>query len=367
MAVRAVMLTDPLDQRRAALRAALEECSVRIEVRALRREAHSETRDPATPGRVPEALQDAAGLARLPLGSMLELAAHRPDLVISQDFGAPAMQAALYRSLARRSRLLLLATEPPQRFGLRERMILSRADGVLVDGDAVAQAVEQLRFPASRIFQLAMPYDVDAFLSCGRTRSGPDAHRLVYAGDLSPQSGAADLLISVAAWAEQHPDRPVEIWWIGEGDLAGVLGAQPLPPTVSQRFLGRLDALGTAAAFAQCGLLAVPSLADDRNAPVPEALAAGLPVVGSRRNRRVRQLVREDVNGWLFDPLQPTDMFGALSRALNSPAERLDAMRDQARAAVRPAVQRGFSERFRKAFAAVMPDIAPDLEPQLAP
>jgi glycosyltransferase involved in cell wall biosynthesis len=353
MAVRAAMLTTSADPHRGALqgalRGALAGCAAGVEIRTV-----------PWGGR--------AALSRLPFGAVLQLALYRPDLVVFEDFGAPALQAALYRLLSRRSRLLLCTAEPPRRFGLRERAILGQVDGVLADGEAVAQAVARLRFPAARVFQLSMPHDVEVFLACGaRHRAGAETHRLAYAGDLSPQSGAADLLIAVASWAEGHPGQPVEIWWIGEGDLAGVLSAQPLPATVSQRFLGRLDGVATATALAQCGLFVVPSLTDDRQVPVPEALAAGLPVLGSRRSRRVRQLVREEVNGWLFDPLQPADMARALGHALGRPAEDLDWMRDQARAVVPPAGGRSFAERFRGAVAAIMPDAVPAPEPQAAP
>lgn len=381
MAIRAMILTDSLDARRSVLWGALAQCSAAIEVRTLRL-GSSLGELPRADGACMTAGKDdeagvrsrsggrprsdaavAAVLAHLPFGPAMQLAAYRPDLVISEGFDTPALQAALYRSASRNSRFLLCATEPPQRFGLRERAILGMADGVLADGEAVAHAVEQLRFPASRIFPVSAPYDVEAFLGCRRTRSGPEAHRLVFAGELSPQSGAADLLIALAAWAEQHPGRPVEIWWVGEGDLSGVLEAQPLPDTMSQRFLGRLGAAETAGAFEQCGLLAVPSLADDRMSPIPEALAAGLPVLGSRRNRKVRQLVRDGVNGWLFDPLQPAEMLRALDLALGSPPETLDQMQERGRALLRPAASQGFADLIRKAVAAVLPEPQPHPAP----
>lgn len=350
MTLRVAMLTDPSDRRRAALFDALRGGAAKVELRAMR---------PAG-GR-------GASLARLPFGPVLDLAAYRPDLIVSEDFGASALQAAVYRSLSRRPRVLLCATEPPRRLGSRERLILRRADGVLAEGDGVAQAVARLGVPASRVFPLSAPYDgVGAFLACGRTRSGPKAHRLVYAGDLSPRSGAADLLISVAAWAERNPGRPVEIWWIGDGDLARVLGAQPLPDTVPQRFLGRLDPPGMAAAFAQCGLLVVPSPTDEAQAPVAEALAAGLLVLGSRRSRDVKRLVREGVNGWTFDPLRPESMARALDLALDSPAERLDRMRDAARALVCASAPPSVAGRLREVISALMPGVAFDPSPRPA-
>ena len=358
MAVRVAMLTDPLDVRRTALWGALEECSDVIELRVL---WPGSGRTPRASSRRGTTVPTRRGL---PFGSMSQLVAYRPDLIISEDFGTLAMHAALYRSVSRRSRLLLCATEPPRQLGLRERMILGRADGVLANDDAVAQAVAQLPFPVSRIFPLAMPYELDAFLQSGAVRSGTETHRVAYAGELSPQSGAADLLISVASWAEQHPDRTAEIWWIGEGDLAGVLGAQPLPDNVSQRFLGCLEPAGMAWAFGQCSVLIVPSLVDDRRAPVAEGLAAGLPVLGSRRNRRVRQLVRDDVNGWLFDPVQPGDMSQALGRALGTSAEQLDRMRDKARALIRPSASPNLAHRISRAIAAVLPELVLEPLPQ---
>lgn len=353
MTVRVALLADTHDKRHRALWGALEAGMSGMEIQVVRT-------GPGLAGRAPDqaTVLRRPALGRMPMRSLVRLAAFRPDLVISEDFGAAAVQAALYRAAVPRSRLLVCATEPPPRFGLRERLILRQADGVLADGEGTAQAMAQFSVPPARIFPFSTPYDVECFLACGRTRVGPSAHRLIFAGNLTPQSGAADLLIALAVWAEQNPERPVEIWWAGDGDLAGVLGAQPLPGTISQRFLGRLDPPGLAAAFGECGLLVVPSLTNARRAPVLEALAAGLPVLGSRLNRRARQLVRDGANGWLFDPLQPGDIVRALGRALSMSAEQLDQMRDRARASTRPAASRGFADRLRGIFASVMADPA---------
>ena len=295
------------------------------------------------------------------LGTLAQLLSYRPDVVVSGGSGAAALQAALYRSLSPRSRFILCAADTPRQSGLRGRLVLDRADAVLAEGGAAACALEQLAGSARRVFAVATPFDLQPFLECGQARPAPDAHRLVHVGDLSPQSGAADLLAGVAACAEQQPSRAMEIWWAGDGDLAGVLAAQPLPPNLSQRFLGRLDAPGLARAFGQCGLLAVPSLADGGQAHVAQGLAAGLPVLGSTRSRTVRQLVREGVNGWLFDPLQPADMVQAVKRALDVPAGQLDLMRERARAPMRPSPSQEFPSQLGHAIAAAM--AAPDRTP----
>ena len=382
MAIRAVITVDPLDSRRAILLQALQAYSAGIEINGFRSRLGWDGRgtshapayaSPATRSSKGSLAQAAKGASRwlqasatslserLPFGSLLRLAAYRPNLVITEGFGSRALRAAFYRLFSRRSRLLLCVAEPPSRSGIRERIILGMADGLLADGDATL-AFAKLRFPLARTFPLSTPLKIDAFLACDCTRTRAQAHRLVFAGDLSPGSGTADFLTVLAAWAAENPSQPVEIWWAGEGDLAGVLGAQPLPATVSQRFFGALDATELAAVFGQCGLLVVPSFAQNTYAPVVEALAAGLLVVGNRHHPSVRQRLREDVNGWLFDDMEPDGMLKALSRAFSSPAEQLDHMRQTARHLVHPTACQSFEGRLHQALQAVMPDVA--LAPQ---
>ncbi len=286
------------------------------------------------------------------LGSLTRI---RPDLIIAEDFGLSTWQAIAYRGLRRRTRLLLWITRQP-RGGRLVRFMMSRADGVLANAE-VAEAVERLGIPAARIFPLVEPSDAHpSHDHAGFARNAEQAHRLVYAGDLTPQAGAADILVSAASWAEQHPARSVEIWWIGDGPLRGVLEAQPLPENVSQRFLGRLGAKETERALAHCGILLVPTLVDDRHPVLAEAMALGLPVLGSRRNREVRDWVREGQTGWLFDPLSPEQASAALAEALDTAPPRLDRMRAACRAKVAAMSPHGLAERLERAVAAVLRD-----------
>ncbi len=302
-------------------------------------------------------------------GTLARLLSYRPDIVVSGEFGAAALQAAFYRAVRPRSRFVLCLADTPRTSGLRRRVVLDRADVMLAEGGAVAHATEQLAGSAGRVFAVAMPFDLEPFFDCAETRPAPEAYRMVHAGDLSPQSGAADLLAGVAACAEQQPRRNLEIWWAGDGDLTGVLAAQPLPPNLSQRFLGRLDGPGLARVFGHCGLLVAPSLADDKQAQAAQGMAAGLPVLGSTRCRIVRQLVREGVNGWLFDPLRPADVVQAVRRALDVPASHLDLMREQARALVRPSPSQEFAGQFGHAITAALaaPNRAPARTPARTP
>ena len=291
-------------------------------------------------------------LDRVLCGSLGALVAASPDLIIAEDFGLSALQAIAYRRLRRRTRLLLWVTRPP-RIGTLSRFVMSRVDGVLAHAEAAA-SVELLGMPSARIFPLAEPHDACA--PGVHARSPEQAHRLVYAGDLTPQAGVADILASAASWAEHHPGRGVEIWWVGEGALRGVLEAQPLPENLSQRFLGRLGAEETDRAFAHCGILVVPTLVNDRHPMLAEAMSLGLPVLGSLRSRKVRDWVREGDTGWLFDPLSPAQISAALATALDTAAPRLDRMRVACRARVAAMSPHGLAERLERAVAEVLRD-----------
>lgn len=345
--MRAAILSKDNEARDPLSRTILEACA--IELALLDPEPHPD----AAQGR--ERRCRVLSASNLPL---LRLMARCPDLVVATGFGAAALQAACYRALSPHARLLLLATEPPRVPSLG-RLLLGRVDGVLAGSEAVADAVERLDFPATRTFPVCRDEEFAAFSRCSPTRAGDAAHRLVYVGDLTPQSGIADFLIAAAVWAEGHPDRAVEIWWAGRGDLRGVLEAQPLPENLSQFFLGALTPAEIAAVFADCGLFVVPALLRGQPHLARQALAAGLPVLGSTHARAMRRLVQDGDNGWLFDPLQPGAMLDALDRALGTASAALDRMRAAARASVHAHAEEGIESRIRRAVRTVLADRAP--------
>lgn len=151
----------------------------------------------------------------------------------------------------------------------------------------------------------------------------PAPLRLVYVGDLSHRSGVIELLVATAMWAEQNPEHSVELNWIGAGELEGAMQKQPLPQTVLQRFLGELDQPSRLEVYAQCGIIAMPSRLTKIPGLVQEALAAGLLVMGNRRNPAVRKWVHHQLNGWLFDPAQDGATFETLRTIMSRTPEGL--------------------------------------------
>lgn len=69
-----------------------------------------------------------------------------------------------------------------------------------------------------------------------RSEHNSALRRLMYVGPLTPAAGVADFFETIAAWADERPYISVEVVWFGDGDLKGILQAQPLPPNMYQVF-----------------------------------------------------------------------------------------------------------------------------------
>ena len=262
---------------------------------------------------------------RLPVVAAVRLARFRPHLLVSDAAGPGALLAALYRTVSPRSRLLVFESAASAA-GWPSQLVRRRADALVAQDDQVPAAIERLRFHA-RFGPMQVPDDLGLFAALPSHREGADAHRLVYAGELSPESGAADVLLGLCTWAEQHPERQVEIRWLGDGDLAGVLETQPLPDNVKQRFMPHASRPDLAACFAECGILVAPPL-PDRGVPLAaEALAAGLIVLAARRPGRGRSGAPD----FSFDPTRPEEVVAAFTEVLGRSAPDLNAARDRSR------------------------------------
>lgn len=291
------------------------------------------------------------------------------ELLIAENFGPRTFRAVLRRRTDAKTRLLLCATGFSACPDWLMRVALRSADAVVADGDEALRGLARLSAAGPRVFAStnADRNDLAPFLQCPLYRTGDDAHRLVFSDDLVPQTGAADFLLAAMAWADRSRDRTLDIVWIGDGILKDVLRAQPLPPNLSQRFIDRLPAVQIADIFAQSGILVAPTAFGHAGHPVLQALAAGIPVLGSIHCRCVRQWVRDAETGWVSDPLHPGALFHALTRALATSTADLDRMRRSARADVEIATAPTVVGRVRHAVDMLLESGEPDLDLKQAP
>jgi len=77
-----------------------------------------------------------------------------------------------------------------------------------------------------------------------------------------------------------------------------------------------------------------PSFADEWGLVPIEAMASGLPVLGSTFAQSVETVVAEGENGWLFDPTDSESMLDGINRAMNCDSDQLITMGQSARDSV---------------------------------
>lgn len=309
--------------------------------------------------------RDSLGFTRMlqvhfPYDTIAQLWRYRPDAVISVELGPRSLQVVFYKMLRPSTRLLLWCklSEHSERGWSRwrimlRRFLLSQADGVLVNGESGARYIEKLGFPNARIYRINQPVDVEMFALAGRQRPEAAATRLLCCGVLSARKGVLPFLTQLDVWARAHPQVPLELWWLGDGDMRATLEGFACAPNLAQRFIGEVAYADLPGWYSQADILAFPSLLDEWGLVVNEAMASGLPVMGSLYAQAVTELVTEGVTGWLFDPASTVSTQAVLDRVHQTSPEELVRMRAAARRRIAELTPQTAAERMRRALALV--------------
>ncbi|NJO04102.1 MAG: glycosyltransferase family 4 protein [Chloroflexaceae bacterium] len=294
----------------------------------------------------------------LPYDTLPALARYQPDVIISGELGPRTLQAVLYRRLRPHTRIIAwvtLSEHTEQGRGrarsILRRVLLRQVDAVIVNGSSGVRYIARYGVPAERIFCVPNPVDVSPWLALPLERTAEQAHRLLYVGRLVQLKGLTTFLDRLNAWARLHPDRTVQCWLAGDGPLRADLERLPLAPNVQIRFLGNVPYTLLPQVYGQAGILAFPTLSDTWGLVVNEALAAGLPVLGSRYSQAVEELISAGETGWTFRTDHAGELDAALHTALTTTPAELDRMRAAARAYIRSvtpeAVAAGMMEAVR--------------------
>ena len=233
----------------------------------------------------------------------------RPDVVISAELGFRSLFAAIYCSSSRRTKLILWATLSERtelgrgrvRYVLR-RWLAARADRVIVNGASGERYLLRLGCPLEKIDRLPQPA-LPEFASVGETsRPSTRVHHLIFVGQLTELKGLVPFIHQLDAWARTHPGRRLELTIVGSGPSRHEIENIPHVADLEIKLTGELDPLAVSAHFAGADALVFPTLADEWGLVVNEALAAGVPVLGSIHSQAVMELCEDGSNGWVFDP-----------------------------------------------------------------
>ena len=273
----------------------------------------------------------------VPIDTIPQLFRFRPDVVISWEMGMRTILAAAYRRVSR-SRLMVWAefAESTEYGRGRLRQIIRRVlhrgvDGFLVTGDSGARYLRAIGVPHRKLHKIVYTTDVTRFAEAAGTHSVRREFTLLYVGQLIERKGLVPFVEELVRWATAHSERRITFALAGDGPLRAELERHAVPENLRLTFLGNVSYEKLPNVYAKADIFAFPTLADTWGVVVNEALAAGLPVLGSVYGQAVSELVRDGCNGWTFRPDCAGEMSTALDRALTTTDAELARMRESAR------------------------------------
>jgi len=309
--------------------------------------------------RHPAGFADSTAL-HIPWDTIFRLRELRPDVIVSGELGARTLACALYRARCTGCRLVVWATLSERTEAGRGRLrrvlrrwLLARADRVIVNGASGERYVRALGMPrdrVDRIPQISLP----EFAQAGRQRIGSAPLRLLFVGQLIERKGLVPFLGALDDWARSHPTREVVLTVVGSGPLRETVERFRPGGKLRVQVLGHRDPRALPELYGRADALVLPTLADEWGLVVNEALAAGLPVLGSVHSQAVEDLVEDSRTGWVFDPESPESTRSAIERALATTPEELAAMRERAVQRVRGLTPAWAAERIVETIEAAL-------------
>lgn len=265
----------------------------------------------------------------LPLDTGSQLRAIAPDVVISAELG---FRTALASRYARRTGTPLIcwatlseATErdlDPARLRLR-KLLARRVDHWIVNGESGKREVARYGVALHRISSI--PQSITPRSSI--VPPAPDKEptrplRLLYVGQLSSRKAILPFAHALEDWAVasgRTGDMSLAI--VGDGPLRGELIQLAEASRVRIDLTGFKTYEDTVAEYQNHDVLVLPTLADEWAVVVNEALASGLPVLGSNQSQAVVEMITDGVHGFVFPPTREgyvaaLDRLGACDRAV---------------------------------------------------
>jgi glycosyltransferase involved in cell wall biosynthesis len=273
----------------------------------------------------------------IPYNQLWELKTFKPDVIISSEMGSRTLLSAIYKQLSKNVKLIIWATVSEEseksRGKIREylrKMLLSQADAVITNGNSGARYLAKFQYPIEKIFHV--PYVVENHLFNHIKINFLSSHTaLIYTGQLIERKGILPFIDCLFTWASRNPVRFIDLYIAGSGPLTEVIQAIPSLENVHIHLLGNVSYQDLPAVYAKGHIFVFPTYSDEWGVVVNEAMAAGLPVLGSKYSQAVDELVQEGVHGWKFHPDDPHEMMMAFNEALTSSHEKLGWMSSNCR------------------------------------
>jgi len=147
----------------------------------------------------------------------------------------------------------------------------------------------------------------------------PGDRAVLFVGRLSAPKGIYDLFDAIPRVIERHPEARFVLVGVAESDaMEPVIRAEAERRGIAERvaFLGSLDGREKAAAYVRSHMIVVPSWTEAFPLVVPEAMAAGLPVIATAVGG-IPDFVKDGEDGFLVAPRNPPELADRICRLLD--------------------------------------------------
>jgi len=153
----------------------------------------------------------------------------------------------------------------------------------------------------------------------------PGERAVLFVGRLSAPKGIYDLFNAIPHVVKRHPEARFVLAGVAESDaMEPVVRAEAERRGIAARvtFLGSLEGRDKAAAYAASQMIVVPSWTEGFPLVIPEAMAAGLPVIATAVGA-IPDFVKDGEDGFLIAPRAPLELANRVCRLLGDDDLRL--------------------------------------------
>ncbi|QXP88110.1 glycosyltransferase family 4 protein [Methylococcus capsulatus] len=176
-------------------------------------------------------------------------------------------------------------------------------------------------------------FNVPYFSNLTRFKTRPNDREyfpktILFSGQLIDRKGIIELASSFVAVARKYPDIRLRV--LGEGPLRERVTTLLRTVTPQVDLIGFRDWSELPGFYHSSDIVCVPSKYDGWGMFVPEAMAAGCPVITTTVTGAAVDLIENGVNGWMIPPANVDRLTAALEEAISLDSETYRLMRQRA-------------------------------------
>ncbi len=238
----------------------------------------------------------------------------------------------------------------------RLRKIVCRGvDAFTFNGPSCFRYLKSLAIDDDKLFHLPYCINTNAVYSGDRTREqDSEVVRLIYCGAMSPRKGILQFTQSLVRWCAANPTKEVEFSLAGSGEYSEQI-AKLAANNLKVVMLGNLDPPQLSVEYGKADICVFPTLADEWGLVPIEAMASGLPVLGSKFAQSVEACVEDGVTGWSFDPTSDSSLAESIEHALSCDSDKRFDMGQLARQSVASITPKTTADRFCQIIRELVP------------